>query len=45
LNQVFEKNEVDYSYATFFNDPKNFRDAALEETRPFREYMVKESIQ
>lgn len=27
------------------NDPKNFRAVALDETRPFREYMLNESVQ
>ena len=35
----------DNSVAQFVNDQSKFRDVATEETRPFREYMVAESVQ
>jgi len=35
----------DNSWATLANEADNFRPVASEETRPFREYMVNESIQ
>lgn len=35
----------DYSLAQLVNDQSKFRDVATEETRPFREYMVAESVQ
>lgn len=45
LNQLFLKNEKDSSYAQMFNDANSFNETAEKETRPFREYMVKEAVQ
>jgi hypothetical protein len=45
LNDLFMADQRDYSIATLVNDPKNFRAVARDETRPFREYMLNESVQ
>lgn len=45
LEDLFTADARDYSLATLVNDPKSFRAVAKEETRPFREYMLNESVQ
>ena len=45
LTDLFESDARDNSIAQMMVDPSRFRDVATEETRPFREYMVNESIQ
>ena len=45
LVDLFAMDQRDNSWATLANEADNFRPVASEETRPFREYMVNESIQ
>jgi hypothetical protein len=45
LTDLFASDARDNSIAQLMNDPKRYREVAEEETRPFREYMVNESIQ
>ena len=45
LTDLLTADARDHSIAQLVNDPSKFRDVATEETRPFREYMVTESIQ
>jgi len=45
LNNLFLQNEKQFSYAQYMVDAKNFNNTAETETRPFREYMVKEAVQ
>lgn len=44
LYDLFETSERDFSFAQLANDPSRFNDVARIETRPVREYMVKESV-
>jgi len=44
LNELFQSDARDYSWAQLANDSSKFNNVAEEETRPFREYMVNESI-
>jgi len=45
LYELFSVDARDSSMATFVNDRSKLRNVAGEETRPFREYMVNESVQ
>jgi hypothetical protein len=45
LFSLLESDARDNSIAQFVNNPEKFRDVATEETRPFREYMINESVQ
>lgn len=45
LVELLTSDARDNSIAQFVNNPNAARDVASEETRPFREYMVNESIQ
>lgn len=45
LNDLLASDARDNSIAQLMNDSSKFRNVAEEETRPFREYMVSESIQ
>ena len=45
LMELFASNARDSSVGSYVMDPSNFRNVAEEETRPFREYMLKESLQ
>lgn len=45
LPELFASDARDNSLATFAQDPAKYRAVANEETRPFREYMVNESVQ
>jgi hypothetical protein len=45
LTDLLQTDARDFSWAQLANDESKFRDVATEETRPFREYMVNESIQ
>lgn len=45
LNDLLASDARDSSIAGFVNDPTGWRDLATQETRPFREYMVSESVQ
>lgn len=45
LYDIMVSDEKDSSFATLFNDTKNFRNSAQEETRIFREYAMNEAIQ
>jgi hypothetical protein len=45
LNDLFTSDARDNSIAQVVNDPSRARDLAAEETRPFREYMLTESVQ
>lgn len=45
LAELFSSDARDNSLAAFAQDPLKYRAVADEETRPFREYMVNESIQ
>lgn len=45
LNDLLASDARDNSIAQLFNDSAKFRNVAEEETRPFREYMVSESVQ
>ena len=45
LNDLLTSDARDNSIAQLFNDSTKFRNVAEEETRPFREYMVSESVQ
>lgn len=45
LTELLSVDARDNSMATFFNDRSKYRDVAGEETRPFREYMINESVQ
>lgn len=45
LYDLFQTDGRDNSFAQLANDSSRFRDVASEETRPFREYMVNESVQ
>jgi hypothetical protein len=44
LFELFRKDEKDSSPAQFFLDAENYKMTAQNETRVFREYMVKEAI-
>lgn len=43
--ELFTSDARDSSLGNYVMDPKNFRNVAEEETRPFREYMLNESLQ
>jgi len=45
LNDLLTTDDRDYTLAQLANDTSKFRPVAEEETRPFREYMVNESVQ
>lgn len=45
LHELLVNNERDYGYGQAFTNPNEFKYLAEEETRPFREYMLTESIQ
>mmetsp|Transcript_42751 Transcript_42751/g.65702 ORF Transcript_42751/g.65702 Transcript_42751/m.65702 type:complete len:483 (+) Transcript_42751:287-1735(+) len=45
LQDLFVSDGRDFSLAQLASNPDNFRQVAKEETRPFREYMVNESLQ
>ena len=45
MNDLLASDARDNSIAQLVNDPSRVRDLASEETRPFREYMVSESVQ
>jgi len=45
LFELFQTSERDNSFATLATNPDSFNDVAEQETRPIREYMVKESVQ
>lgn len=45
LYDLFQTDQRDNSLAQLANDPSRMREVAKEETRPFREYMVNESVQ
>lgn len=45
LPELFASDARDNSLATFAQDPNKYRAVANDETRPFREYMVNESVQ
>lgn len=45
INDLLTTDARDNSWAQMANDISKVRDVAVEETRPFREYMVNESIQ
>jgi hypothetical protein len=45
LFDLFASDARDNSWAQVANDSSKFRDVAAEETRPFREYMINESVQ
>lgn len=45
LFELYQRDMKDTSVAQFALDPANFKDTAVEETRPVREYMIKESLQ
>jgi len=43
--ELLKSDNRDSSIAQLMSDPENYKTTALNETRPFREYIVKESIQ
>ena len=45
LHEIFQQDARDNSLAKLANAPGDYREVALEETRPFREYMVDEAVQ
>lgn len=45
LYELFSTDARDFSINTLANNPSAFNNVANDETRPFREYMVKESVQ
>ena len=45
LTDLFASDARDNSIAQLMSDSSKFRNVAEEETRPFREYMVSESVQ
>ena len=45
INDLLTTDARDNSWAMMANDVTKVRDVATEETRPFREYMVNESVQ
>ena len=45
LSELLASDARDNSIPTLASNPSKFREVADEETRPFREYMVNESIQ
>jgi hypothetical protein len=44
LYEIFKSDDKVNSYNMLFSKPDNFKELAQEETRPFREYMVTESV-
>jgi hypothetical protein len=44
LYDLFATSERDHSWAQLANKPEAWNDVADQETRPFREYMVNESV-
>ena len=40
-----KRNRYSHSLGTLVTDPKNYEDLAYEETKPYREYMLNESVQ
>lgn len=45
LWELFRKDQKDSSVAQLMVDPSNFKDTAIVETKPMREYIIKESLQ
>jgi hypothetical protein len=45
LFELLSTGQRDYSWAQLVNNPESWNDVAKQETRPFREYMVRESVQ
>jgi len=39
-----KRNRYSHSLGTLVTDPKNYEDLAYEETKPYREYMLNESV-
>lgn len=44
MYEMFQTDQRDNSWAQLVNNPDKFDDVAEHETRPFREYMLKESV-
>lgn len=45
LFDLYQKDLKDYSMAQFMIDPDNFKHSSENDTRPMREYIIKESIE
>ena len=45
LMELFATDARDTSWGNVVTNPETFRNVAEEETRPFREYMLNESVQ